>query len=87
MVSISFKFLDKHNLNVVFNISTEMRKRELQSIPLKLGELKEYDVVKAERTPIKSKNIDESNLKESSPIVNVTPKSKKEVQERINPTM
>uniref|UniRef100_A0A1A9UHM9 Uncharacterized protein n=1 Tax=Glossina austeni TaxID=7395 RepID=A0A1A9UHM9_GLOAU len=68
-------------------INSEMRKRELQSIPLKLGELKEYDVVKAERTPIKSKNIDESNMKESSPIVNVTPKSKKDVQERINPTM
>ncbi|KAL9873655.1 uncharacterized protein LOC119637474 [Glossina fuscipes] len=64
-----------------------MRKRELQSIPLKLGELKEYDVVKAERTPIKNKNIDESNMKESSPIANVTPKSKKEVQERINPTI
>ncbi|XP_075157182.1 uncharacterized protein LOC142230425 [Haematobia irritans] len=67
-----------------------MRKRELQSIPLKLAELKEYDAVKTERILNKSKNSSgeaSGAPKEASPIANVGPKTKKEIQERINTTM
>lgn len=67
-----------------------MRKRELQSIPLKLAELKEYDNAKAERLLNKCRNTsaEESNTsKEPSPIANVGPKTKKEIQDRLNTTM
>ncbi|XP_023302232.1 uncharacterized protein LOC111684319 [Lucilia cuprina] len=66
-----------------------MRKRELQSIPLKLAELKEYDAMKAERALNKSKNTsgEENTSKEPSPIANVGPKTKKEIQDRLNTTM
>lgn len=66
-----------------------MRKRDLQSIPLKLAELKEYEAVKAERALNKSKvsTLEDTTPKEPSPIANVGPRSKKEIQERLNTTM
>lgn len=66
-----------------------MRKRDLQSIPLKLAELKEYEAVKAERAINKSKSstLEENTSKEPSPIANVGPRTKKEIQERLNTTM
>ncbi|XP_037936688.1 uncharacterized protein LOC119670484 [Teleopsis dalmanni] len=67
-----------------------MRKRELQSITLKLSELNEYDYVKIERTLAKTDEKPGSTEKEDgkqSPIANVGPKTSKEINDRLNTTM
>ncbi|XP_017461564.1 PREDICTED: uncharacterized protein LOC108370448 [Rhagoletis zephyria] len=65
-----------------------MRKRELQSIPLKLAELKEYDVVRNERAMARNQGQQEDATPEQpSPIANVGPKTKKEIQSRLNTTL
>ncbi|XP_018792543.1 PREDICTED: uncharacterized protein LOC108970898 [Bactrocera latifrons] len=65
-----------------------MRKRELQSIPLKLGELKEYDNIRNERAAARSQvpHDDSQTTEQPSPIANVGPKTKKEIQSRLNAT-
>ena len=63
-----------------------MRKRELQSIPLKLTELKEYTLVKMARNNAEASN-EATPKQQASPIANVGPKTKKEIHERLNLTM
>lgn len=65
-----------------------MRKRELQSIPLKLAELQEYDMVKMVRALGGSNS--KTPREDAAPSIpvpiatNVGPKTQKEIQERIN---
>ncbi|XP_004537747.1 uncharacterized protein LOC101459435 [Ceratitis capitata] len=64
-----------------------MRKRELQSIPLKLAELKEYDIIRNERAAARNQGQQEETPRDQpSPIANVGPKTKKEIQSRLNTT-
>lgn len=66
-----------------------MRKREIQSFTLKLGDLKEYEIIREERANAK-KQLNESNAAETSkdaPLFKTGPKSKQEIKERLGMSM
>lgn len=69
-----------------------MRKREIQSFTLKIGDLKEYEVIRDERANAK-KQLNESNAAETSkdqlnaPLFKTGPKSKQEIKERLGMSM
>lgn len=69
-----------------------MRKREIQSFSLKLGDLKEYEIIREERANAK-KQLNESNAGETSKeqstaaLFKIGPKSKQEIKERLGMPM
>lgn len=69
-----------------------MRKREIQSFTLKLGDLKEYEIIREERANAK-KQLNESNSAETSskdpsaPLFKTGPKTKQEIKERLGMLM
>lgn len=69
-----------------------MRKREIQSFTLKLGDLKEYEIIREERANAK-KQLNESNAAETSkdqsnaPLFKTGPKTKQEIKERLGMPM